>query len=55
MKMKFLHNVAKGYMYLCEKFKMRTIFQSKDMIQQVELFEWPSYNYWTVSVSIIIK
>ena len=22
---------------------MRTIFQSKDMIQQVELFEWPSY------------
>ena len=22
---------------------MRTIFQSKDMIQQVERFEWPSY------------
>ena len=22
---------------------MRTIFQSKDIIQQVELFEWPSY------------
>ena len=22
---------------------MRTIFQSKDMIKQVELFEWPSY------------
>ena len=34
-------NVAKGYMYLCEKFKMRTMLQSKDTIQQVELLNDP--------------
>ena len=55
IKMKFSHNVAKGYRYNCWKFQIRTIFQSKDMIQQVELSEWPSYvNFQICNIVIVI-